>query len=200
MTAVRSAAARDGDTITQHLSAMLSATSEGVAFADANNVIVEANETFGRLFGNGTLRGTTIENLTALNGLSSLIAGKIQEFRATPTTTPFSVQRPVGQDELLLRMQPQYEEQSYNGVVISLSDITDYAQARRTAETAEQLKTEFLATISHEVRTPLSSIMGMLDLVLHGGLRDDSLPHGCVDTGRDCGSRPDQGQAGRFRS
>lgn len=37
-------------------------------------------------------------------------------------------------------------------------------QARRSAEDADRAKSEFLALITHEIRTPLSSILGMLEL------------------------------------
>jgi len=42
--------------------------------------------------------------------------------------------------------------------------------AMEAAQTADQTKTEFLATISHEIRTPINGIQGMVDLLLISSL------------------------------
>ncbi|SMF04273.1 PAS domain S-box protein [Desulfovibrio gilichinskyi] len=54
------------------------------------------------------------------------------------------------------------------------------SEAKETAESANKAKDEFLANISHEVRTPLNGVMGMLQLLQVAELNDEQLF--CVTT------------------
>ncbi len=46
-------------------------------------------------------------------------------------------------------------------------------QAKDAAEAASRAKNEFLSNVSHEMRTPLTGIMGIIDLVLMGDLSEE---------------------------
>jgi PAS domain S-box-containing protein len=79
-----------------------------------------------------------------------------------------------------------------SGYIGSGFDITDRRQAeqertnlleetelaRRAAEAASRSKDEFLATVSHEVRTPLNAILGWAQLLLTGELEAEKVRRG----------------------
>ncbi|HEX5081142.1 MAG TPA: PAS domain S-box protein, partial [Blastocatellia bacterium] len=50
-------------------------------------------------------------------------------------------------------------------------------QARRQAEEANRTKDEFLAIVSHELRSPLNAILGYAALLSHGGLDASKVKH-----------------------
>ncbi|MDR6342673.1 PAS domain S-box-containing protein [Filimonas zeae] len=65
----------------------------------------------------------------------------------------------------------------FNGFLRDISEQVqqenDLKRAREEAEQAARIKTEFLNTVSHEVRTPLNAIMGFTYQLLNGKATDD---------------------------
>nr|WP_238934772.1 PAS domain-containing protein [Maricaulis parjimensis] len=57
-------------------------------------------------------------------------------------------------------------------VVGALTDIHDLVEARQQATEASRAKSKFLATMSHEVRTPLNGVLGMSSLLQATELED----------------------------
>ena len=54
----------------------------------------------------------------------------------------------------------------FAGVLVILHDITEIVKAREIAEHASSAKGEFLSRMSHEMRTPLNAIIGMINIGL----------------------------------
>jgi len=70
------------------------------------------------------------------------------------------------------RSVPLMKNASVNGAIIIHEDITDLKTTERAAhfalvqaEKANQIKSDFLATMSHEFRTPLNAILGFSELI-----------------------------------
>jgi CheY-like chemotaxis protein/anti-sigma regulatory factor (Ser/Thr protein kinase) len=59
-----------------------------------------------------------------------------------------------------------------------------HSRATYTQEELDQLKGQFLASLNHEIRTPLSGVIGMADLLLETKL--DAEQRELVDTARNC--------------
>ena len=149
------------------LSSMISGMEEGVVFADAENMIVEVNQYFCDFVGKerDTIIGKRIEDLHSGEMLKRVL-GHISSFRKTPGSEGIVMQRPLGGAEVVLRVQPIYRDNTYDGVLLNVVNVTDMVQARREAEAANRAKSEFLANMSHEIRTPMNAIIGMTDLAL----------------------------------
>ncbi|MEA2337866.1 MAG: hypothetical protein QOE82_1873, partial [Thermoanaerobaculia bacterium] len=59
------------------------------------------------------------------------------------------------------------------GAVLEFRDITDEVLAQRTLEEANRRKDEFLATLSHELRTPMTAVLGWARMLKAGLPEED---------------------------
>jgi PAS domain S-box-containing protein len=164
---------------------MVESVGDGVMVLDADQVIVFANQALAEMLGHPA---------TALVGLplSSLVAGENRD-EPRPLRPRLSISE---ESELCLRAAdgsvrwviarsiPLFDaEGQYCGVRARVIDVTGLRQAeaevlrlreqlatgsalleQRTAEQSQMA--EFVATVSHEFRTPLTSVRGYLDLML----------------------------------
>ena len=68
------------------------------------------------------------------------------------------------------------------GHLVTVADVTDLVAARDRAEALSAERSEMLAVIGHELRTPISALVGALDLAadLTGATADDGTCTACA--------------------
>ena len=74
----------------------------------------------------------------------------------------------VGEKTIKLTSSPVYDEKKIIGAVIIIVDVTE-------SERAENMRREFTANVSHELKTPLTSISGFAELMMNGGVDESTV-------------------------
>ncbi len=147
--------------------AMIEGMQEGILLVDEKNIIIEVNNYFLKLLGKE--RSSVVGlNLFELESLARQIDFEqlLSLFKNNPNSPAQSLERSLFGFEMIVRLQPIYYQNIYDGLIINLIDVSELVKARNQALAAEKIKGEFLANISHEIRTPLNGILGMVNLFL----------------------------------
>jgi len=155
---------REIATQSQRLKVIFNSMIEGVIVTDSNSRIISINQAIEGLFG---ISKSTTEGKFFLEGIrnsdiSEVITRVVRsaQFVSREITLVMPIQK-----ILEVNVSPVFEKDEVIGTVAVIHDIT---QIRRL----ETMRQDFVANVSHELKTPLTSIKGFVETLLEGALED----------------------------
>ena len=99
----------------------------------------------------------------------------ISRFKTETHSSPAVENTTIEGKDTLVRLQPIYLRDEYQGMIVLVKEKKEVAVTEQESDSATTAKKEFLANISHELRTPMNGILGMADLALGTDLNPEQL-------------------------
>ncbi|MFO1519959.1 MAG: ATP-binding protein [bacterium] len=148
----------------KQLRVILDSMVEGVMVLDSSGQIILTNHAVGEIF---SLQ-IRPEGLTPLELIRN---GDLQQVVKEALSGKDSIEKEIqiekgGSKQIMVHASPLKSEEGTEGSVLVFYDVTN---VRRL----ENMRKEFVANVSHELKTPLAAIKGYSETLLHGALRDE---------------------------
>jgi len=148
----------------QQLKAILESMVEGIIVADKSGHIISLNPTVEKMFNisEQDAEGKLFLEIIRNNDIADIINYVLKngKFKSCELSLVWPVQRMFE-----INATPIFEKNSVSGCLLVIHDIT---QIRRL----ETMRKDFVANVSHELKTPLTSIKGFVETLLEGALED----------------------------
>lgn len=132
---------------------------EGLLVIDLNAQVLSYNQAALHLLGLDTVQSGSVLHFNRTKGFRMLIEQALAGERAENALV-------MDEHTYNLIANPVYEEEKILGAVIVILDVTE--QVKR-----EQLRREFTSNVSHELKTPLTSISGFAEMMKAGGTPEE---------------------------
>jgi len=144
------------------LRAFLGAMQEGVVAIDPQDRVV-----FSNAMGRRLLHLDPGEHELDMTQMPSGLLEVLSEVRAIGTRAHSEIIQKIDDEEIVLDARgAPFTADDDSGVVLVLYDITNMRRL-------ERIRTDFVANVSHELKTPLTSIQGYVETLLDGAIHDD---------------------------
>jgi two-component system, OmpR family, phosphate regulon sensor histidine kinase PhoR len=137
---------------------------EGIIVADKTAAIVTVNEAIERMFGVSAkdIEGKIFLEAITNNDISEIINQVLKTGKLVSKELP--VVWPVHK-LFQINASPIFEKQEVSGCLLVMHDITEMRKL-------ETIRSDFVANVSHELKTPLTSIKGFVETLIEGALED----------------------------
>ncbi len=155
------------------LNVILKSVPDALLIIDAKGVITLSSSSAGDFFGDVPMAGRRFVEVVRNHEFSDLM----EEVRRNGSSgmTEFRIESPE-EKYLSARVSPLfYRENELSGFVAVFHDITQI-------EKLEQVRKDFVANVSHEIKTPITAIKGFADTLLEGALDDRDNAAGFIRT------------------
>jgi two-component system phosphate regulon sensor histidine kinase PhoR len=155
---------REIATKNQHLEAIFNSMIEGVIVTDSSSKIISINHAIEELF---DVKKAQIQGKFFLEGIrnsdiSEIISRAIKNAEFISKEIILVMPRAK---VVQVNVSPIFEEGNVTGSAIVMHDITEIRRL-------ETMRRDFVANVSHELKTPLTSIKGFVETLLEGAIED----------------------------
>ena len=148
----------------QHLGAILQSMVEGIIAVDRASNIISVNSAAERMF---SIKKQDAQDKLFLevipnNNIAELIGLTLEsrQFNSKEISLAWPVEKIFRVD-----VSPVFEKETISGCLVVVHDITEIRRL-------ETMRKDFVANVSHELKTPLTSIKGFVETLLEGALQD----------------------------
>ncbi|MDP1853710.1 MAG: ATP-binding protein [Candidatus Omnitrophota bacterium] len=156
---------RDLERQAASLRRVLASMAEGVIILDKDTRIISLNSSAEKIFGisEKEVLGKLFLAVVPNNDISELISKVLnkREFVSQELTLVWPIQRTFQVNASLI---PE-EDGAINRCLLVIHDISEIRRL-------EKVRSDFVANVSHEIKTPLTSIKGFVETLLEGALED----------------------------
>ncbi|NJD55683.1 MAG: PAS domain S-box protein [Nitrospirae bacterium] len=145
------------------LNVILKSVPDALLIIDVRGAITLSSSSARDFFGDTPMAGVQFIDVVRNHEFSGLV-GKVKN-TLVPGMTNFRIEFPE-EKYISVRVSPLfYKEQELSGFVAIFHDITQI-------EKLEQVRKDFVANVSHELKTPITAIKGFADTLLEGAVDD----------------------------
>lgn len=155
------------------LNVILKSIPDALLIIDSTGVITLSSSSAKEFFGDIPINGMQFIEVVRSHEFSDLVDQARRDLSSG--MTEFRIDNPE-EKYIAVRVSPLfYRENEFSGLVAVFHDITQI-------EKLEQVRKDFVANVSHEIKTPITAIKGFADTLLEGALDDKENASGFIRT------------------